>query len=324
MNLRRTATIASLVMLPPIILATLAGCEGPRPELAAGTGLDVPARLDDSAMFDDGGPLTIDGAGPSSWADDSTEQSEAAITESLVPDDSYGAGLETSDDLSGDSALETGSVGGEINQTDPFDTMEGGVADLPVPAGGVRGEGDDAELDVAPEPAEPSTTPPARSAAPTSPPTTAPAAPSPSLRAVTLPTTCGALHVQLPDAAGWRNLSWLGGGDRQMNIAGLGWNPADSLGVLVGGEPIVVSVSCNGQPPLERAETYVVTICGALRVSDGASSRVRRVSWAVDRWSGASIDAGSGWSDATSVDVAGGRPFGLAVRCGPVQVASVR
>ncbi len=133
---------------------------------------------------------------------------------------------------------------------------------------------------------------------------------------VDLVTRCGGVHVARPDAGGWRNLTWTAAGNQEMNILGLGWNPARSIGVRVGSEAFWFSVSCGSE-----VETYVVGLCGAVVIRPSGSAAVQSATWTPHRHPASTMNVGGrGWSNAASVEFTRettGTSLGL--RCGDSQ-----
>lgn len=312
MDMRRVVSNASIAIVAVgLLFAAIVHLANPsRPSTASGQ--ETAAEAEDHKPFHPSEESPDPMSHPGDQLDgvpDEEHTSDLGDWSAVVPGDEVGPGPTTYDPAVGEPW--TGApVPPDHTPTSP------GVAPPPPPPSQTQ-----TQTQTQPQPQSPSRPAPP----PSSPPGSRIPPPSP-VRAVEIDTTCGTLSVGAPDRDGWRNNTWLQHGRQQMNVLGLGWNPAGSIGVKVGADAFWVAVSCSGQPALERAETYAITRCGVLRISDPPTPGWRRVSWVADRQGRSTMNlAGLGWNPSDAIDIgAGGSTFTLSVQCAETQTVTVR
>ncbi len=317
-HIRKAVAIISAIIIPSLFLWACSNLNAPRPSLSPATEGSEPAGTEfgdysadwpDVSEFDEGSVtgeewVGVDGSSgvPTSEYADPVDHGD--IFDNYSSDDTSRSGTEWSGE-------DSGTNWGTISTTYPGD--------------GVVDDGQVTTTD------PPTTTPaPASTPAPstTSPPATEPPARTfvaATARPFTLSTGCGSMFIATPDSDGWRNLTWLTSGNRQMDILALGWNPAEALGVLVRTNAFWFSVSCEGKVSTSAPETYAVTSCGTLKIVAGSGTGTRRVSWVADRQPDTTFAlADQAPTSSSSAEIrSNGAKFPLRVECASTQTIIV-
>lgn len=308
-RIRKAAGVISTIIVPSLILWACSSLVGPRPSLepeVQSWDQAIAEARDSSAHWSD--PTDVDTGGTTDYGESVQADGSPAVSDEYLDRTDPG---DTSIDDPPDGLSQSGSEGsgGDSDTgggTTPSTTPAPVPSTIPAPAS-------------ARVPGLVSS----RAQSPTAPSSTTSVAAT--VHPFTLRTGCGSLFVANPDSDGWRNLTWLTSGNHQMDILGLGWNPAESLGVLVKTDAFWFSVSCAGKVSTTAPETYAVTSCGTLKIVAGPVSRTRRVSWAADRQPGARFALGD--QALTSSDSAKirskGVKFPLRVECASTQTLIV-
>ncbi len=333
-QIRKAAAIISAIIVPSLFLWACSNLSAPRPSLsqavegsehAGAASSDYPADWTDTSAFDDGGAtgdgsVDVDGSpGASGEYADGVDPGDISVDYSL-DDTSWSEPERLGED--------SGTAGGTISATYAGD----GVAD----GGQVTTTAPPASPPAKSTPSPRPTPSPTRTPAPAS--TPAPSTPAPpttdapaktfvaaTARQFSLSTGCGSMFVATPNSDGFRNLTWLTSGNRQMDILGLGWDSAEALGVLVRTDAFWFSVSCAGKVSTAAPETYAVTSCGTLKIVAGSGTGTRRVSWVADRQPGAgfSLDDQALMSSTSAEIRSNGDKFPLRVECASTQTIIV-